>query len=608
MRPGAQFADRFELVRLLKQGNGVSTHLAVDGRSGRPAVLKTFDPAAINAAVPARFEHETRVLRELTGAGVCALLDAGEADGRLYLAQEYVPGSPLDEALATGPLSVPATLRVGIALATALETAHAAGVHHRDVKPGNVIVDGRRPDGSFEQVTLIDFGLARSPWLDESIRDELVGTVRYLSPESAGLLPTPADERADLYSLGVVLYECLAGRPPFDAAAVGDLLRQHLSAPVPDLRVAVPEVPRALAAAVHRLLRKDPAERYQTAAAVAGDLEHLLRAIEAGNPDPSLVIGRSDRRATVTDPAFVGREAELATLRSFTADLRRGGGGCLLLDADSGGGKSRLLAELAASAGVPVLTGQGIAHGGQRPFTLLHGVADGLVELFAGDPPGRAALAAEVADSAPAIVRALPALGSLLGAAAAADSGPEEFGELRSLAGLRRLLAAAATGEHPLLIILDDCQWADVLTVRLLAELFAEGEPAPPHLGVIAAFRSEEVPADHALRAIATARRMHLGPLSNRSVALLVESMAGAVPAAATDTVVRLADGNPFMAAAVLRGLVESAAIVPGPAGWAVDASRLTDAQAARRSAAFLVRRLELLAPESLELLSVGAV
>ena len=614
-RPSPRFANRFQIARLLKQGNGVSTFLAVDDAAGeRPddrVVLKIFETSALQPARQARFLHETRVLRELTGAGICGLVDAGESDGQLYLAQQYLPGQSLEEALAAAPLTVIGALRAGIAVAGALEVAHAAGIQHRDVKPANVIVDGRQADGSFERVTLIDFGFARSAWLDESIRDELVGTVRYLAPESAGLLSTPPDERSDLYAMGVVLYECLAGRPPFDGASVGDLLRQHLSTAVPNLRTAVPSVPRALAAIVHRLLRKDPAERYQTAGAVATDLEHVLDAIEAGERDPAIVIGRSDRRLTLTDPAFVGREAEFAALRAFTAGLRRGPGGCLLLDSDSGGGKSRLLAELTTSAealGVHVLHGQGIAHGGQRPFTLLHGVADGLVELFEGDPVRRITLATELEDVGPAIARALPALSELLGAAADADAGPEEFGELRSLAGLRRLFATAATAEHPLLIVLDDCQWADVLTVRLLAELFAEGARLPPHLGVIAAFRSEEVGADHPLRAIAGARTLHLGPLSNRSVALLVESMGGSVPAPAIDTVVRLADGNPFMAAAVVRGLVESAAIVAGPGGWSVDARRLSEAQTARRSAAFLVRRLELLGPEALALLSVGAV
>jgi PAS domain S-box-containing protein len=605
-----RFADRYDRVDLLKDGNGVATWLALDAAGGDRVVLKTFDLATVAPGMQARFRHETRVLRELGGAGVGGLLDAGRTDTHLYLVQPYVPGRSLEDVLADGPLTVAGTLSVGAAVAAALDIAHGSGVHHRDVKPANIMLDGRRADGSFETVTLIDFGFARSPWLDESIRDDLVGTVRYLSPESAGLIAAPPDERSDLYALGVVLFECLAGRPPFAGRSVGDLLRQHLSTPVPDLRHLVPEVPRALDAVISRLLRKDPAERYQTAAAVATDLDQIVRATAAGQREPAVVIGRRDRRGTLTDPAFVGRETELAMLADFADGLADGRGGLLLLDADSGGGKTRLLDEAAAAAGtsgVHVLHGQGIAFGGQRPFTLLQGVATGLVELFAPDPDRCARLAAELDDAAPAVVRALPALGELLGVTPQPDAGPEEFGELRSLAGLCRLLDVVADRRDPVLLVLDDCQWADALTVRLLAELFAERD-APRHLGVIAAFRSEEVAADHPLRMLPAAETMHLGPLSRRSIALLAESMAGTLPEAALDTVARLADGNPFMAAAVLRGLVESEALVPSAHGWSFDAAQLPEAQTARRSAAILVRRLELLSTPALDLLSVGAV
>ncbi|MFN2562688.1 MAG: AAA family ATPase [Jatrophihabitans sp.] len=612
-RQVARFAHRYDIVRTLKAGNGVSTYLAVDSTTADQVVLKTFELASLQPGTHARFVHETRVLRELSGVGLCALHDAGQTETHLFLAQQYAPGTTLEQALRGGPLSVVAALRIGIAVAAALDVAHGAGICHRDVKPANIIVDGMEPDGAFGSVTLIDFGFARSPWLEESIRDDLVGTVRYLSPEAAGLLRATAvvDERSDLYAIGVVLYECLVGRPPFAGPSVGDLLRQHLSTPVPELTGATAPVPTALAAVVHRLLRKDPSERYQSAAAVGADLAHILGGVLSGDADPSVVIGRHDRRATLTDPAFVGRDAELAALTALATALKGEVSGVILVDADSGGGKSRLLTEAAAraaKAGVVVVHGQGVALGGQRPFAVLHGVADELRTLLTADPERAAAVAADVADVAPAVARALPALAEPLGGAAQHDTGPEEFGELRSLAGLKRLLRTVATAEEPILVILDDCQWADALTVRLLGELFAGSDDAPTHLGVIAAFRSEDVPPGHPLRMIHRAQVVHLGPLSKRSVALLAESMAGPLPADAVETVVRLADGNPFMAAAVLRGLVESDAMRSGPNGWIVDGTRLPDVQAARRAAAFLVRRLELLDAGALELLSVGAV
>lgn len=606
--PPRYFAGRYHLRRVLKQGNGVDTYLAADRSTGTDVVLKVIDPHVIHAAARLRFEHETQVLRRLSGPGLTGLHDAGVTAERIYLAQPYVTGETLESVLRRGPLSVASTLRVGLEIATALDAAHAVGICHRDVKPANVIVDGADP---IDAVTLIDFGFARSPWLAESIRDDLVGTVRYLAPEAAGLLAVPADERSDLYAVGVLLFECLTGRPPFPGPSVGDLLRQHLSMPVPELRDLGVTLPGALEAVVGRLLRKEPAERYQSSAGLAADLEALLAAVQAGEDDPPLVIGRRDQRRSLTDAAFVGREAELASLHTLVVSLRDGGSGLVLLEADSGGGKSRLLSEVAlraGSAGVAVLRGQGVAQAAQRPFTLLRNVAQDLVSLLDPDPEARQQLVTRLGDSTAAVAAALPSLAHLLDVANVEEAWPEQFGEQRSLASLHHLLASIATPERPVLVVLDDCQWADRLTVRLLAEVFATGAVLPPYVGVIAAFRSEEVGAGHPLRTIGQAQTVALGPLSAPAMAQLTESMAGVLPEKAVATVVRLADGSPFMGAAVLRGLVECGALVAGDKGWVVEDEALQDVQTARRSAVFLVRRLELLSPAALRALSVGAV
>jgi diguanylate cyclase (GGDEF)-like protein/PAS domain S-box-containing protein len=604
----SRFAGRYELGRALKRSNGVDTFLAVDTFTGTDVVLKSIDPLPIHAAARLRFEHETHVLRRLTGPGLTGLHDAGLAEDRLYLVQPLVPGATLEERLKTGPLPLPVVLRIGIDIATALDTAHGAGVCHRDVKPANVIIDDVNPVNT---VTLIDFGFARSPWLDESIRDDLVGTVRYLAPEAAGLLAVPADERSDLYAVGVLLFECLTGHAPFPGPGVGDLLRQHLSMPVPALRARDLAVPRALDAIVQRLLHKEPAERYQSAAALEFDLTALDAAIKDGDADPRLVIGRIDQRRSLTDPAFVGRDAELASLGSLVTQIARGGSGLVLLEADSGGGKSRLLTEIglqASSSGVAVLHGQGVAEVAQRPFTLLHGVAQDLVTVVEAAPSVRVALRERLGDQVSAVARALPSLGPVLGIIEGQDTGPEQFGEQRSLAALHQLLSSIASPESPVLIVLDDCQWADRLTVRLLAEAFAAGAEPPAYVGVVAAFRSEEVAEDHPLRDIREAQSLLLGPLPPSAMAQLAESMAGPLPDKAISTVVRLADGSPFMGAAVLRGLVECRALVGSAQGWLIDDDALQDVQTTRRSAAFLVRRLELLSDDALQVLSVGAV
>src|SRR5207247_1592455 len=141
-----------------------------------------------------------------------------------------IQGLTLEERLQGGPLGLADTIELGRCLLVALREVHDQGVLHRDLKPANIIVED-----TGGRATLIDFGLARSARLDASIRDQPVGTARYMSPEQAGLLDLDKDERSDLYSAGIVLFECLAGQPPFKGTSVGEVLRQHLTARPPEL-------------------------------------------------------------------------------------------------------------------------------------------------------------------------------------------------------------------------------------------------------------------------------------------------------------------------------------------------------------------------------------
>jgi two-component system sensor kinase len=600
----ALLGGRYRCDRLLKTGSGVETFAGVDLESLAPVIIKRVVDAGPMDRAWVRLAHEAEVLRRLETASFRAPVTTGREDGVAYMVRPLVEGVTLAERLSAGPLSFRTALRVGTRLLDALQQAHDHHVLHRDVKPANVIVDQTEP---VERVVLIDFGFARSPTLDSAVRDERVGTARYLAPEAAGLLDREVDERSDLYSLGVVLFECLAGRPPFEAEDVGALLRQHLNAPPPSLRELRPSVPRALDAVVQRLLRKDPAERYQSAGAVLADLRLIDAALARGNNDPVIVIGAHDNRPVLTEPAFVGRATELEVLARTVDVASAGEGGVVLLEAESGGGKSRLLDELAlrVAADAWVLRGQGVDQGAQRPFQVLDGLVHEIESAAHADASVGFAIRAAVGDRADSAVAAIPDLAATFDVDAGINLGPEAYGETRSIAALSVVLHALGETGRPAVVLLDDCQWADASTLKLLAQWPTE---LPCRTVVIAAFRTEEVPADHPLRKGKPIAHLQLPAFGPADVESLAESMAGTLPAAAVDAVAALSEGSPFMAAAVLRGLVETGALVHEPRGWRIDEARLADIQTSRRAALFLVRRLELLAPATLEFLTVGAI
>jgi two-component system sensor kinase len=605
------FGGRYEVQRVLKQGNGIETLLGTDLLEHEQVIIKTASGTSLSAGAQMRLEHEANVLRRIRGQGFAPLLHLGREGGLLFLVMPLVPGITLESRLRQGPLSVRDTLTVGRCLLSALQTVHDHGVLHRDLKPANLIVDEETP---LQGATIIDFGLARSARLDPSVGDEPVGTARYMSPEQAGLLDHDKDERSDLYSAGIVLFECLAGHVPFRANTVGEVLRQHLTARPPDLRSLGLVVPRALDEVIQRLLRKDPRDRYQSAEAVLADLEVIAAALERGIREPALVVGLRDRRRTLTEPAFVGRNVELAALDLQVQRLHRGEGGLVALAAESGGGKTRLLEELvqvSARLGTTILRGQGVELGAQRPFQVLVGVAADLLAAARLEPGIALTIRQRLGDYCVAACAALPELTEILGQQPAEALGPETFGQVRTLQALAALLDALGSAERPALVVLDDCQWADELTLKLLGH-WQRRQTAEKGFGryvlLVVGFRSEEVPQGHVLRDLRVGLHLELLPFTAQDVRRLAESMAGPLPDEAIEVVQRLSEGSPFMARAVLQGLVECGALIAGSVGWKVEPLALADVQSSRHAAAFLLRRIELLPPDLVSLLSAAAV
>ena len=267
-------------------GMGVVYRAEETGLGGRPVALKLLPPAlAGDPDFRARFLREMRVAAAIDHPNIVPIYRAGEDRGLLYLAMRYVHASDLRRALkAEGRLDPARALAILDQVARALDAAHARGLVHRDVKPGNILLAPPVLDGDPEHVYLVDFGLARADSDDRSIGGDgsFLGTPRYASPEQAA--GRPVDGRTDGYALGCVLHECLTGRPPFPDGPGEAVLLAHLEAAPPRVTIHRPDLPPAIDQVIARALAKAPEDRFPSCRALVAAAREALF---AGAPDPN---------------------------------------------------------------------------------------------------------------------------------------------------------------------------------------------------------------------------------------------------------------------------------------------------------------------------------
>lgn len=605
---GTKIIDgRYEFVQKIKDSKFYCTYLALDRESNTRVIIKSIARTDAPPAFEMRLAKEASTLKMLSKTSLTAPIEIGSSTEKFFIVLPFTPGKTLREKLQEGPLPWQDVLTIGMHLLMELERAHNHGILHRDIKPENIIVG--EIGGS--QVTLIDFGSAWTEQLFLPLTTELSGTALYLSPEQGGLIDSQTDERSDLYSIGVVLFECLTHRPPYQGNSVGEVLRKHLTSPPPNIRHYQPEIPKSLISIVYHLLEKDPKNRYQTARAAREDLCFFQRHWKIHQKDPDLIVGYTDLRSQLALPAFIGRERETEELKNLLDKTASGKGGIAFIEAESGGGKTRLLREFLRSyqhLQPLLLLGQGVDQVARHPYQLLSGVVQGILSEISVNESLRNILIEALRDQQDTLISVFPAFHTLFPKAHALIKEPEHLGEQRTLRVLCDLLDAVGSRNKPAFIVLDDAQWGDELTLKLLSHWQQINEGKKTYTLLVLAFRTEEVAPDHAIRKLIPLHSIFLKPLDKKGISTLVQSMAGKLPDKILDLAYDLSKGSPFMASAVLRGAVESGMLYFGKSEWEVEKESLKEIKSSLHAATFLAKRFHILPELLLRTLKIAAV
>jgi eukaryotic-like serine/threonine-protein kinase len=593
LHPAAPQLGPYRVLHQIGAGGMGAVYRGVHVETGDEVALKTVRVQQANELAAIR--TEIQALRRVTHPSIVRILDAGVHGGSPWYAMELLqgttlqdfqgafwhewridppesPGSPeYDAATMTqrtggsGPVIQAARIVAGAPVAAGklgealtlvrrlcgpLAYLHQLGIVHRDLKPGNVFV---RPDG---WPVLMDFGLVSR--FGASGRDvleiagTLAGTAAYMAPEQ--ILRQRVDARTDLYALGCMLFELLTGRPPFVGSSLESILQQQLNEPaLPASRFVT-----GVAPTLDELLLSLLAKRVRDRIGHADDVAAWLVSEGAEAEDAGAVVVDA-RPAYLYRPDLAGRDAVLEELDAHVRRLHRGLGGCVLLGGESGVGKTSLVAEVARAATLQhleVAAGecQPIGGGALHPLVPLLGrIVDRAVE------GGRETAERLFGSRARVLAAVEPGVARVPGFedAPLVEDLPADAARSRLLADLRETIATF-TEEGPVLLILDDLQWADPLTLQFLLTTrggFFERNA----LLVIGTFRSDEQPdLLQEVLSLPNMTRLDLGRLDQEAVGAMVGDMLAmaAPPAAFVEFLATHSEGNPFFVAEYLRGAV----------------------------------------------------
>ncbi|MEZ6063195.1 MAG: ATP-binding protein [Planctomycetaceae bacterium] len=574
----------------------------IDAGGQRVCVHEVPFSDSIPAAIRMRLHYEVARLSSVVLDRVATPCDFEFDDhvGRVVCPLLSLP--TLAERLARGPLSVEETLSIADDVFEALEGLHAHGLIRRCLLPADIYIDH-----SNGRTRALLAGYSPMAILQGLTNEDGVSTfATYASPEALGALEEDVKASADLYSAGIVLFACLTGHAPFSAEQSSDLLFRHMTSPVPDLTEINPAIPRSLNDIVQHLLLKHPRDRYQSAAGARYDIQQV-REILRGSGPVSFVAGTMDRRETLIEPAYVGRTEDVALLESELRAVADGVSSAVLITAPSGVGKSRLMLEISRTAvahGFRILRAQGHDHIGLAPLASLRQALLQCVEIVRSDAALRQRLRLELSEFARELAAVLPSLVETL-ELPVPEHDVEDLSDRGIAVTLATFLGSLGSEDAPVLLLLDDAQWADDLTLTMLERW---NLTQPRHTMLVVATRPFDRLADRLHGSLNCRAELTLGPLNRDESNKLAESMAGDLPAEVLDAVWKISTGNPFAASAVLRGLVEGHILTPSNTGWQFDQERLLDLQMSGEAAEVLKQRMVRLPEESRKLLAVGAV
>lgn len=509
-------AGGFRTVKRLHQGRACTVSRVIQSGSDTTVVVKQLHIKRCSSEEIGRLQHEYEILRQTDIAGVARALDLIETESGPAILMADLGGQPLRQWISAGDYDWPQWLAAMLRVTELLGRLHEARITHRQINPDHILINPETGDAQ-----LVDFSfstrLSREPasWNTPLLAAK---NLPYIAPEQTGRINRAIDYRTDYYGLGATLYELLTGRPPFSGQELLDVVHCHI-ARQPDAPHRVNRtLPPMVSEIVLKLLAKDASQRYQSAGGLAHDLGLCLEQWNRNRSVRYFQVGVRDVSARFQVPQrLYGRERMLGDLADVYNACAAGGQALVLISGYTGVGKSSLVHELRQyinEHGGHFSSGKFDQFRRNRPYFALLQSLQSLVRQVLSEPEGRIAqwralLLERLGSGAPTLLRLIPELRPILGAETDETGAPPLDEQSRYLL-FTRLLGAFSSADRPLVLFLDDLQWADLASLQLIEALAQT--PSLPHLLLVGAYRHQELDPGHPL--LAALDRLRSSPLS----------------------------------------------------------------------------------------------
>jgi len=617
---GQKLSNRYDIKAELGRGGMGVVYRAHDPLLNREVAIKLIPPTLLSSESEQRFQREAQLVAQMDHPAVVPIFDFGKHEGSLFFVMPVVQGTNLRWFQREASLTLGEVIDIGVHVAEALEYSHSRGVIHRDIKPENIMV--AREDASRIRVRIMDFGLARGAAESKITKSgTIAGTLSYMSPEQ--VIGGGADHRTDIYSLGTVLFECVAGEPPFSGELQSILYR---------IVHEIPQSPRSFGADINddleslilSCIAKDASKRPQRAGEIATALRRCQTRINQSDLVRSVVLTKTMMMPRVALSPFIGRESEQSELQRRLNSAISGECQFVVVSGEPGVGKTRLLDEiegLAKARKLLVLHGRSIEQDGAFPY---QGFCEAIQEYFRQRDNTSLPNLIDLSDIAPDLISLFPMLTEIseIRAAATGDSklsqvggsqGPENRTQVFEL--LARTLIRLAAGS-PLILFLEDLHAAEI-SIEALQYIVRRLGPTPTL--IIGTYRSSEVDRSHPLSRMLDSFRgdrrfttIALEPFSRTEHRLFLETLIGG-PKLSNTLVEKLyegTEGNAYFTKELVRSLLDSGGISKDQTGaWSLGAT--TDLSTGDMPATIqqaVEKRIERLPEELREVLSIASV